>query len=85
NLLGPLSSPAGVRRQLLCVFSPQWLVPLAEVMRDLGSEFVWVVHGDGLDEITTTGILGAAENLAKGCGIGDTVTAPDIGEHARAD
>ncbi len=55
NLLGPLSNPAGVKRQLLGVFSPQWVVPLAEVMRDLGSESVWVVHGDGLDEITTTG------------------------------
>ncbi|ACE91216.1 anthranilate phosphoribosyltransferase [Rhizobium phaseoli] len=60
NLLGPLSNPAGVRRQLLGVFSPQWLVPLAEVMRDLGSECVWVVHGDGLDEITTTGITKVA-------------------------
>jgi anthranilate phosphoribosyltransferase len=55
NLLGPLSNPAGVKRQLLGVFAPQWVVPLAEVMRDLGSESVWVVHGDGLDEITTTG------------------------------
>ncbi|WP_377288713.1 anthranilate phosphoribosyltransferase [Rhizobium sp. SG2393] len=55
NLLGPLSNPAGVRRQLLGVFAPQWVVPLAEVLRDLGSETAWVVHGDGLDEITTTG------------------------------
>ncbi len=55
NLLGPLSNPAGVRRQLLGVFAPQWIVPLAEVLRDLGSETAWVVHGDGLDEITTTG------------------------------
>jgi anthranilate phosphoribosyltransferase len=55
NLLGPLSNPAGVKRQLLGVFAPQWVVPLAEVLRDLGSESVWVVHGDGLDEITTTG------------------------------
>lgn len=55
NLLGPLSNPGGVKRQLLGVFSPQWLVPLAEVLRDLGSEKVWVVHGEGLDEITTTG------------------------------
>jgi anthranilate phosphoribosyltransferase len=44
-----------VKRQLLGVFAPQWLVPLAEVLRDLGSESVWVVHGSGLDEITTTG------------------------------
>lgn len=55
NLLGPLTNPAGVRRQLLGVFAEQWVLPLAEVMRDLGSESVWVVHGDGLDEITTTG------------------------------
>ncbi|GAK71008.1 anthranilate phosphoribosyltransferase [Agrobacterium rubi TR3 = NBRC 13261] len=55
NLLGPLSNPAGATKQLLGVFSPHWLVPLAEVLRDLGSESVWVMHGDGLDEITTTG------------------------------
>ncbi|MET3600039.1 anthranilate phosphoribosyltransferase [Martelella mangrovi] len=55
NILGPLSNPAGVKSQLLGVFSPQWLVPLAEVLRDLGSQTVWVVHGQGLDEITTTG------------------------------
>ncbi|MGK6316772.1 anthranilate phosphoribosyltransferase [Neorhizobium sp. DT-125] len=56
NLLGPLSNPAGARRQLLGVFAPRWLEPIAEVLRDLGSETVWVVHGDGMDEITTTGI-----------------------------
>lgn len=56
NLLGPLSNPAGAKRQLLGVFSPRWLQPIAEVMRDLGSESIWVVHGDGMDEITTTGV-----------------------------
>lgn len=55
NLLGPLSNPAGVTRQLVGVFAPQWVVPVAEVLRDLGSTSVWVVHGEGLDEITTTG------------------------------
>ncbi len=55
NLLGPLSNPAGVKRQLLGVFSPEWVQPLAEVLRDLGATSVWVVHGSGLDEITTTG------------------------------
>ena len=56
NLLGPLSNPAGVKRQLVGVFSAAWLEPMAEVLRNLGSERVWVVHGsDGLDEITTTG------------------------------
>ncbi|MEO9457907.1 MAG: anthranilate phosphoribosyltransferase [Lentilitoribacter sp.] len=55
NLLGPLSNPANVSRQLLGVFSPQWVEPLAEVLKDRGSTSVWVVHGDGLDELTTTG------------------------------
>ncbi len=55
NLLGPLANPAGVKRQLLGVFSADWLLPIAETLRDLGAENVWVVHGDGLDEITTTG------------------------------
>lgn len=56
NLLGPLSNPAGVRRQVLGVFSESWLEPLALTLGALGSERVWVVYGrDGLDEITTTG------------------------------
>ena len=56
NLLGPLSNPAGVTRQLIGVFSAAWLEPMAEVLRNLGSERVWITHGlDGLDEITTTG------------------------------
>jgi anthranilate phosphoribosyltransferase len=56
NLLGPLSNPAGVSRQVVGVFSPGWLEPIAETLKTLGSERVWVVHGsDGLDELTTTG------------------------------
>jgi anthranilate phosphoribosyltransferase len=55
NLLGPLSNPAGVKRQLLGVYSDQWLEPLAKTLTSLGTEYVWAVHGtDGLDEITTT-------------------------------
>src|ERR1700681_2191238 len=56
NLLGPLSNPAGVKRQMVGVFSRHWVQPLAQVLKNLGSESVWVVHGsDGLDEITTSG------------------------------
>jgi anthranilate phosphoribosyltransferase len=56
NLLGPLSNPAGVKRQMIGVFSRQWLEPFAHVLKNLGAERVWVVHGsDGLDEITTAG------------------------------
>jgi anthranilate phosphoribosyltransferase len=56
NLIGPLSNPAGVKRQLLGVFSAHWLEPLTAVLGQLGSTRVWTVHGsDGLDEITTTG------------------------------
>jgi anthranilate phosphoribosyltransferase len=56
NLLGPLSNPAGVKRQLLGVFSEAWLEPLTQVLKELGSTKIWTVHGsDGLDEMTTTG------------------------------
>jgi len=56
NLLGPLSNPAGVKRQMVGVFSKQWTTPLAQVLKNLGAERVWIVHGsDGLDEITTSG------------------------------
>ena len=56
NLLGPMSNPAGVKRQLVGVFAKGWVRPVAETLMTLGSERVWVVCGsDGLDEITTTG------------------------------
>jgi anthranilate phosphoribosyltransferase len=56
NLLGPLSNPAGVRRQMIGVFSRQWIEPMAQVLKALGAEAAWVAHGsDGLDEITTSG------------------------------
>lgn len=55
NLLGPLSNPAGVTRQLVGAYSDQWLKPMIETLKTLGSTHVWAVHGtDGLDEITTT-------------------------------
>lgn len=62
NLLGPLSNPAGTKLQVVGVFDAKWVEPLAHVLKNLGSERVWVVHGsDGLDELTTTGISHVAE------------------------
>ncbi len=62
NLLGPLSNPARVKRQMIGVFSPDWVEPLAHVLKELGHERAWVVHGaDGLDELSTTGVSQIAE------------------------
>jgi anthranilate phosphoribosyltransferase len=62
NLLGPLSNPASVKRQMIGTFSRHWVEPMAQVLRNLGSDSIWVVHGsDGLDEITTTGSTTVAE------------------------
>ncbi len=55
NLLGPLSNPAGAQRQVLGVYDPRLIEPMAKVLGALGAERAWVVHGSGLDEITTTG------------------------------
>ena len=53
NLLGPLTNPASVRRQLTGAFSRDWIRPMAEVLRDLGSDAAWLVHGgDGTDELS---------------------------------
>ena len=62
NLLGPLSNPAGVKRQLLGVYHKRWLVPMAEALRDLGCQRALVICGaDGMDEITTTAATHIAE------------------------
>ena len=78
NLLGPMTNPAGARRQVIGVFDPKWLVPLAEVLCALGTERAWIVHGQGLDEVTTTGETQVAE-----CNAGRvttfTVTPEDAG------
>lgn len=62
NLMGPLSNPAGAKRQLIGVFAKEWIEPIARVLGKLGTERAWVVHGsDGLDEMTTTGASHVAE------------------------
>ncbi len=55
NLLGPLANPAGVRRQLTGVFAPEWMRPMAETLGRLGTESAWIVHGQGLDELSVAG------------------------------
>lgn len=55
NLLGPLANPARVKRQLTGVFSPDWARPMVESLARLGSEKVWLVHGQGLDELSLAG------------------------------
>jgi anthranilate phosphoribosyltransferase len=61
NLLGPLVNPAGARRQVLGVPQPRWVDVHATVLAELGCDHALVVHGDGLDEITTTGETAIAE------------------------
>jgi anthranilate phosphoribosyltransferase/anthranilate synthase/phosphoribosyltransferase len=55
NLTGPMANPAGVKRQLVGVYDPVWARPVAETLRDLGTEAAWVVHGGGLDELILDG------------------------------
>ncbi len=55
NLTGPMANPAGVTRQLIGVFDPAWSRPMAETLARLGTEAAWIVHGNGLDELTLDG------------------------------
>jgi anthranilate phosphoribosyltransferase len=79
NLLGPLTNPAGAPNQVLGVFSPDWVLPLAEVLRQLGSEHVLVVHADdGLDEISIAAATRVAE-LSDGKITSYTISPEDFG------
>ena len=66
NLLGPLSSPANVKRQVVGVFAKKWLLPFANALKNLQSEHEWIVHSeDGMDEISpfaTTNIVELKNN-----------------------
>ena len=62
NLIGPLSSPAGVKRQVVGVFSKKWLIPFANALKSLGSKHVWIVHSeDGMDEISPFALTNVIE------------------------
>ncbi len=78
NLIGPLSNPARVRRQLVGVYAKEWVVPIAEALKQLGAVNAWVVNGDGLDEITVSGATHVAV-LENGAVSTREVTAEDAG------
>ena len=79
NLLGPLANPAGTRHQLIGVFDKQWVEPIAETLRNLGTKSAWVAHGhDGLDEISTTAPTDIAV-LSEGEITTKTITPEDFG------
>ncbi|MDE2004981.1 MAG: anthranilate phosphoribosyltransferase [Rhodospirillales bacterium] len=81
NLLGPMANPANVRRQLTGVFSPDWARPMAETLGALGSDAAWIVHGDGLDELSLAG-PNRVVALDRGAVREFTLTAADAGLRA---
>jgi anthranilate phosphoribosyltransferase len=80
NILGPLTNPAGTKRQLLGVYSKDLLLPFAQVLKNLGSKKAWIVHGsDGMDEITLTGPTYVARLDEEGNITEQTLTPEDFG------
>ena len=76
NILGPLTNPAGVKRQLTGAFSRALIRPMAETLRELGSEAAWLVHGeDGTDELSIAGLTQVAE--LKGGQVSDREVHPE--------
>jgi len=79
NVLGPLTNPAGVKRQLMGVFAQNLVEPIANVLKKLGSEEAMVVHGDGnLDEISISGSTSIAR-LSKGTVTTEEISPEDFG------
>jgi len=78
NLLGPLTNPARVRRQLAGVFAAEWARPMAETLGALGTEAAWIVHGQGLDELSLAGENHVAQ-LRDGAVTTFTVSPEDAG------
>lgn len=79
NLLGPLANPANVRRQIVGVFDAKWVTPMAEALAQLGSKGAWVVHGDGMDEVSLSGPTQVAILDAKGLVTRQTLHPSDFG------
>jgi anthranilate phosphoribosyltransferase len=80
NILGPLTNPAGVKRQLTGAFAPDLIFPMAETLKDLGSEAAWLVHGsDGTDEMTITGTTAVAALTPDGKIVGMEIHPEDAG------
>ncbi len=83
NLLGPMANPARVKRQMTGAFAPEWLRPMAETLARLGSERAWLVHGQGLDELTLAGESQVVSLEADGA-IREFTVAPEDAGLARA-
>jgi anthranilate phosphoribosyltransferase len=79
NLLGPLANPARVKRQMTGAFAPEWLRPMAEALARLGTERAWLVHGQGLDELTLAGESQVVSLEADGSLRDFTITPEDAG------